>query len=399
MILGIFCNRETADSDRLKSAASREKSADKDKGLDHDQANDVDDDEEEDDDDDLDWLDGSSSANVFGSSVAYAEVEASLQALRYSGGDHRGMGMSTSMSSSSAPSSSSSSPAASSSSNTSSSSNNNNNNHDEGDSGLRLMELVTAISTATGTVNPTQPNQPYTTQLIPRIPTQPHDSLRAYILSTHSLLFTSISPLKPIKRSPFIYPFYRLSHTNITLYSVSCTFNVHSLSCTFHAIDTRLLRLMERKFYLSTHLLALKKFMLLGQGDFVTCLMDSVGPELKKRATQLYRHNLTGTLEGALRASNAQFEPSYVLDRVGVRLLEASPGDSGWEVFSLDYAVDSPLNAVVHAEAMARYRIAFHMLWRLKRVEWYVQSYYYYYIPTHFLLTTPDVHDLSLKNT
>jgi hypothetical protein len=30
--------------------------------------------------------------------------------------------------------------------------------------------------------------------------------------------------------------------------------------------------------------------MLLGQGDFVTCLMDSVGPELKKRANVLYRY-------------------------------------------------------------------------------------------------------------
>jgi len=39
-------------------------------------------------------------------------------------------------------------------------------------------------------------------------------------------------------------------------------------------------------------------------------------------------------------------------------------------VFSLDYAMDAPLNAVVHADAMARYRVAFHMLWRLKRVEW-----------------------------
>jgi gamma-tubulin complex component 3 len=55
---------------------------------------------------------------------------------------------------------------------------------------------------------------------------------------------------------------------------------------------------------------------------------------------------------------------------IGVRLLEASPGDSGWEVFSLDYIVDAPLNAVVHLEAMSRYRIAFQMLWRLKRVEW-----------------------------
>lgn len=53
-----------------------------------------------------------------------------------------------------------------------------------------------------------------------------------------------------------------------------------------------------------------------------------------------------------------------------MRLLEASPGDSGWEVFSLDYAIDPPLAAVVHAEAVSKYRIAFHMLWRLKRVEW-----------------------------
>jgi gamma-tubulin complex component 3 len=111
-------------------------------------------------------------------------------------------------------------------------------------------------------------------------------------------------------------------------------------------IDSKLLHLMMSRFHVEAHLLALKRFMLLGQGDFVTCLMDGVGPELKRRANQLFRHNLTGILEGALRASNAQFEPSYVLDRIGIRLLEASPGDSGWEVFSLDYAIDSPLNAV-----------------------------------------------------
>lgn len=89
-----------------------------------------------------------------------------------------------------------------------------------------------------------------------------------------------------------------------------------------------------------------------------------------RRANQLFRHNLTGLLDGALRACNAQFEPAYVLERLGVRLLEPSPGDSGWEVFSLDYAIDPPLAAVIHAAAISKYRIAFHMLWRLKRVEW-----------------------------
>ena len=135
-------------------------------------------------------------------------------------------------------------------------------------------------------------------------------------------------------------------------------------------IDKKLLRMMLNEFNLLDHFLAMKKFILLGQGDFVTCLMDEIGPELRKRATQLYRHNLSGMLEGALRSSNAQFEPSYVLDRIGVRLLEPSTGDTGWEVFSLDYAVDAPLTAVVHTEAINKYRVAFHMLWRLKRAEW-----------------------------
>ena len=71
-----------------------------------------------------------------------------------------------------------------------------------------------------------------------------------------------------------------------------------------------------------------------------------------------------------MRSCNAQYEPSYVLDKITVRLLEPSPGDTGWEVFSLDYIVDAPLMALIHDEALATYRTAFHMLWRLKRVEW-----------------------------
>jgi gamma-tubulin complex component 3 len=136
--------------------------------------------------------------------------------------------------------------------------------------------------------------------------------------------------------------------------------------------DKRLLVVMRQDFHLTAHLQALKKFMLLGQGDFVTALMDLVGPELRKRASQLFRHNLSGMVEAALRSCTFSNLPkaSVVLDRVGVRLLEASPGDVGWDVFSLDYSVDSPLTSVVHGQAMAKYRVAFHMLWRLQRVQW-----------------------------
>ena len=50
--------------------------------------------------------------------------------------------------------------------------------------------------------------------------------------------------------------------------------------------------------------------------------------------------------------------------------INADIGDTGWEIFSLDYAVDAPLTALIHDDALATYRTAFHMLWRLKRVEW-----------------------------
>jgi gamma-tubulin complex component 3 len=149
---------------------------------------------------------------------------------------------------------------------------------------------------------------------------------------------------------------------------------VESITALSRTVDSRLLTLIRSKYRIETHLHALKQFLLLSQGDFVICLMDTVGPELRKRANQLYRHNLTGMLESALRGSNAQYLPADVLDRVGVKLLQPGAGDTGWEVFSLDYLVDPPLSAVVHQEAMGKYRQVFHLLWRLKRVEWTLSS-------------------------
>jgi hypothetical protein len=85
----------------------------------------------------------------------------------------------------------------------------------------------------------------------------------------------------------------RLRHNEELAFSTT----VWSLST---AIDKHLLHLLMSRFHLHTHLSALKKFMLLGQGDFVTVLMDGVGPELKKRANQLFRHDLTAVLEGMI---------------------------------------------------------------------------------------------------
>ena len=71
----------------------------------------------------------------------------------------------------------------------------------------------------------------------------------------------------------------------------------------------------------------------LNSSDTLHPLPPSLPPPL-----QIYHHSLTSVLDGTLRTF-APNEQAAVLERLGVRLLKASPEDRGWEIFSLDYKV------------------------------------------------------------
>ncbi|XP_026219069.1 gamma-tubulin complex component 3 isoform X2 [Anabas testudineus] len=131
-----------------------------------------------------------------------------------------------------------------------------------------------------------------------------------------------------------------------------------------------LLDVLNHNYLLLDHLQAMRRYLLLGQGDFIRHLMDLLKPELARPATTLYQHNLTGILETAVRATNAQFDNAEILKRLDVRLLEVSPGDTGWDVFSLDYHVDGPIATVFTRECMGHYLRVFNFLWRAKRMEY-----------------------------
>ncbi|TMW63630.1 hypothetical protein Poli38472_002571 [Pythium oligandrum] len=130
-----------------------------------------------------------------------------------------------------------------------------------------------------------------------------------------------------------------------------------------------LIRTLMEKYELLDHCRALRRYMLLGQGDFIQYLMDLLRPELSKRASHVHRHTLMNVLETALNASNAKFESGDILARLDVELLRPSSGDSGWDIFSLHYRVPSPVNTVINDAAILEYQRIFHFLWRLKRVE------------------------------
>ncbi|MGH0134790.1 UNVERIFIED_CONTAM: hypothetical protein FKN15_064543 [Acipenser sinensis] len=131
-----------------------------------------------------------------------------------------------------------------------------------------------------------------------------------------------------------------------------------------------LLDVLNKNYHLLEHMQAMRRYLLLGQGDFIRHLMDLLKPELVRPATTLYQHNLTGILETAVRATNAQFDSPEILKRLDVRLLEVSPGDTGWDVFSMDYHVDGPIATVFTRECMSHYLRVFNFLWRAKRMEY-----------------------------
>ncbi|KAF2429382.1 hypothetical protein EJ08DRAFT_276728 [Tothia fuscella] len=136
----------------------------------------------------------------------------------------------------------------------------------------------------------------------------------------------------------------------------------------------RLIHLMATKFHLFDHLKALKKYLLLGAGDFIAILMESLSTNLDRPANTQYRHTLTAQLEHAVRNSNSQYDPPDVLRRLDSRMLELSHGEIGWDVFTLEYKISPPVDVIVTPHGSKQYLKVFNFLWRVKRVEFALGS-------------------------
>lgn len=147
-----------------------------------------------------------------------------------------------------------------------------------------------------------------------------------------------------------------------------------SIDQAYKTTMARLIYLMDTKFKLFDHLKALKKYLLLGQGDFIALLMESLSSNLDRPANSQYRHTLTAQLEHAIRSSNAQYDSPDVLRRLDARMLELSHGEIGWDCFTLEYKIDAPVDVVITPWGSTQYLKVFNFLWRVKRVEFALGS-------------------------
>ncbi|XP_039958319.1 gamma-tubulin complex component 3 [Bactrocera tryoni] len=121
------------------------------------------------------------------------------------------------------------------------------------------------------------------------------------------------------------------------------------------------------------HLQAMRRYLLLGQGDFIGILMENLKCELDKPAKELYSYDLSSIMDAAIRSTNAQYDDPEILNHLDVRLLTPCDGDIGWDILSLQYTVRGPL-ATMLEPCMGIYQILFKPLWRMKHMEFVLSS-------------------------
>ena len=135
-------------------------------------------------------------------------------------------------------------------------------------------------------------------------------------------------------------------------------------------INKDLVRIIFTKFKFMTNLDSINKYLLLSQGDMMQTLMESLYEELDKPANLIFKHNLQSNLESSIRASNAQINDQECLKKLNIKLINASVGDIGWDIFCLEYKVDLPLTVIFSNKLLKDYQKLFFFFWKIKRIEY-----------------------------
>lgn len=96
-------------------------------------------------------------------------------------------------------------------------------------------------------------------------------------------------------------------------------------------------------------------------------------PELDRPAKELYSYELSSILDAALRSTNSQYDDPEILNNLDVRLMSNFEGDTGWDIFSLQYTIQGPLLTMLEV-SMPKYLQLFKHLWRLKHMEYVLSA-------------------------
>ena len=138
---------------------------------------------------------------------------------------------------------------------------------------------------------------------------------------------------------------------------------IHSL------INEQVIKIIFDKFKFISNLESINRYLLLGQGDMMQTLIESLFEELEKPANTILKHNLEPHLDTAIKASNSDIKDSENIKKLNLILLNASQGDIGWDIFCFEYNVELPLSVIFKSKLLRDYQKIFLFFWKIKRIE------------------------------
>ena len=144
---------------------------------------------------------------------------------------------------------------------------------------------------------------------------------------------------------------------------------INNIDIIHKLVNKELVRIFTDKFKFISNLESINKYLLLGQGDMMQTLIESLFEELDKPANLILKHNLQSNLESAIRASNALLKDSENIKKLNIKLIKPTPGDSGWDIFCLEYKVDLPLNIIFNSKLLRDYQKLFIFFWKIKHIK------------------------------
>ena len=135
-------------------------------------------------------------------------------------------------------------------------------------------------------------------------------------------------------------------------------------------MNETVIEVIFNKFKFSSNLESINKYLLLGQGDMMQTLLESLFDELDKPANNILKHNLESYLNTSIKASNSDIKDSENIQKLNIILLNSSQGDIGWDIFCLEYNVKLPLNFIFNNKLMKEYQKLFLFFWKIKRIKY-----------------------------
>eukprot|EP01083_Nonionella_stella_P091378 255479_1 len=167
--------------------------------------------------------------------------------------------------------------------------------------------------------------------------------------------------------------------------------NINTLS---EMTNKYLMDLMMNKFKVMTHAQALRKYLLLCQGDFVQQFLIEIRDQMSKNASFIKVHDMENKLESAILNTNALYDDNDVKQRLKVKLLATNGGDIGWNVFTLNYDVsDLPINIIFTPNIMKKYQKVFVFLMKIKLAKSVLNDCWKYQMKgNHIVSIFPDIH-------